>query len=535
MMSTSTDAQADASYKPRFNPWLIAITVTMATFMEVLDTSIANVALPHMAGSLSVSNEESTWVLTSYLVANAVILPLSGWLSGVLGRKRFYLISVFIFTVSSALCGMATSIEQLVFFRVLQGLGGGGLQPSEQAILMDTFPPSKRGMAMAVYGLAILCAPVLGPTLGGFITDNYSWRWIFYINLPVGVLSLVLSSIVVEDPPYLKRQKEERKRQPHKVDFIGLGLLTIGLASLELVLDKGQTFDWFGSPFIVRMTILAVTALVGAVIYELRHPDPIVNLRLFQDRNFAVCGVVVFCAFAVLYGSTVLLPQMLQTLMGYSAMNAGLVLSPAGLVTMLEMPLIGIALTKGADARWLIILGLSTVGVSALWMGSMNITIAPGQVIWPRNIQTMGAALLWVPINTAAYAYLTREQTNNASGLFNLIRNEGSSIGVALTNTLLQRRTQFHHSRLVEHLDRYNPVAMQWLSNTAAARQRGGSDPVLAQSQAMRMLDGVVNQQASAMSYLDLFWLFAMLSFAVIPLVLFMKKSVSEGGALAAH
>jgi MFS transporter, DHA2 family, multidrug resistance protein len=535
-MSANTDVHTDeAAYTPRFNPWLIAMTVTMATFMEVLDTSIANVALPHIAGSLSVSTEESTWVLTSYLVANAVILPLSGWLSSVLGRKRYYMISVFLFTVASALCGFATSIEQLVFFRVLQGLGGGGLQPSEQAILMDTFAPSKRGMAMAVYGVSILCAPVLGPTLGGFITDNYTWRWIFYINVPVGILSLILSGIVVEDPPYLKKMRAERAGHKHRVDFIGLGLLTIGLAALELALDKGQIYDWFGSRFIVRALIVAVVALVGAVIYELWHPDPIINLRLFKDRNFAMAAVGVFCAFAVLFGSTALLPQLLQTLMGYTPMNAGLVLSPAGLVTMLVMPMIGIALSKGVDARWLIVLGLTIVGSTCLWFGSLNLEIAPGQVMWPRICQTVGAGLLWVPINTAAYAYISKEQTSNASGLFNLIRNEGSSIGVSLTNTLLARRTQFHHSRLVEGLDRYNPVAMQWLDGAAGTMRAVGSDPALAARQAVKMLDNAVNHQASMMSYLDVFWLFAVLSFGVIPFIFMMKKAVSHGGGISAH
>jgi MFS transporter, DHA2 family, multidrug resistance protein len=535
-MSANTDVPAvETPYKTRYNPWLIAVTVTMATFMEVLDTSIANVALPHMAGSLSVSTDESTWVLTSYLVANAIVLPLSGWLSSVLGRKRFYMISVFLFTTASALCGFATSLEQLVFFRILQGLGGGGLQPSEQAILMDTFPPSKRGMAMAVYGVSILCAPVLGPTLGGFITESYSWRWIFYINVPVGILSLILSGIVVEDPPYLKKMRAERANHKHRVDFIGLGLLTVGLASMELVLDKGQRYDWFGSPFIARMTILGVVCLVSVVIYELWHPDPIINLRVFKDRNFTMASVGVFCAFTVLYGSTVLLPQMLQTLMGYTPMNAGLVLSPAGLVTMLVMPMIGIALSKGVDARWLIILGLTVVGLCCLWFASLNLSIAPGQVVWPRICQTVGAGLLYVPINTAAYAYLKKEQTNNASGVFNLIRNEGSSIGVALTNTLLQRRTQFHHSRLVEGIDSFNPTAMTWLDNAAATMRTAGSDPALAVQQAYRMLDNAVNQQASLLSYLDVFYLFALLSFAAIPFIFLMKKSISHGGGMAVH
>ena len=433
--------------------------------MEVLDTSIANVALPHIAGSLSVSVHESTWVLTSYLVANAVILPLTGWLSSIIGRKRFYLTCVVLFTISSALCGMATSIEQLVFFRVLQGLAGGGLQPSEQAILMDTFPPARRGMAMAVYTLAILVAPVLGPTLGGYITENYSWRWIFYINLPVGLISVFLSSMLLEDPPYLKAQRAARKGQPFRIDFIGLSLLSIGLASLELMLDKGQEHDWFDSPFIVRLAVVAAVSLVAVVVWELRHPAPIINLRLFRDRNFTAASVCVFCAFGVLYGSNVLLPQMLQTLMGYSALNAGLVLSPAGFVTMLEMPVIGILLSRGVrraeddrrrppDRR------------PSPRSGCRGSTWAyrPGMVISPRNFQTLGAGLMFVPLNLAAYAFIPKDQTNNASGLFSLVRNEGSSIGVALTNTLLQRRTQFHQFRMTEHINPLNPLASRWLS-----------------------------------------------------------------------
>ncbi len=525
---------ADA-HRPAINPWVIALTVTLATFMEVLDTSIANVALPHMAGSLSVSVHESTWVLTSYLVANAVILPLSGWLSSILGRKRFYISCVVLFTAASALCGMATSIEQLVLFRVLQGLAGGGLQPSEQAILMDTFPPAKRGMAMAVYTLAILVAPVLGPTLGGYITENYSWRWIFYINLPVGVISVMLSSLILQDPPYLKAQKAARKGQPFRMDFIGLGLLSIGLASLELMLDKGQEHDWFDSPFIVTLCAIAVVTLVSTIFWELRHPAPIVNLRLFRDRNFSAAAVCVFFAFGVLYGSNVLLPQMLQTLMGYSSLKAGLVLSPAGFVTMLEMPVIGLLLSRGFDARKVIIAGLATVGFASLWMSGLNLGVSPGMVISPRNFQTLGAGMMFVPLNLAAYAFIPKDQVNNASGLFSLVRNEGSSIGVALTNTLLQRRTQFHQFRLIEHLHPMNPVASGWLSGLSATLQGHGSDPVVARRRGLAIMYQYVQQQAAAISYLDMFWLFSMLSFAVIPLVLLMKRSASDAGSLSVH
>ncbi len=531
-MNQELDATAG---RPAINPWIIAVTVTMATFMEVLDTSIANVALPHMAGSLSASVDESTWVLTSYLVANAIVLPLSGWLSSVIGRKRFYMSCVALFTVSSALCGLATSLEQLVFFRVLQGLSGGGLQPSEQAILVDTFPPAKRGMAMAVYGFAVLVAPVLGPTLGGWITDNYTWRWIFYINVPVGCLSLLLSGMVLEDPPYLKQQREARRGKPFRVDFVGLGLIAVGLAALEIVLDKGQTEDWFNSIFITRLSIIAAVGIMAAIAWELWHPEPIINLRLFRDRNFTFAAVGVFSAFGVLYGSTVLLPQMLQTLMGYTAFQAGLVMSPAGLVTMLEMPVIGILLSRGADARWLIATGLLIVSVAAFWMSGLNLEVGPNQVIWPRIVQTMGAGLLWVPINTAAYAYISRNQVGNASGLFNLIRNEGSSMGVALSTTLLQRRTQFHQARLIEHVSALDPETTNVLGRLTQAAQAGGADPVLAHQQGLGMMYQTVQRQATGMSYLDLFWLFGALSLAVIPLVFLMRPAVAKGGDMAAH
>jgi DHA2 family multidrug resistance protein len=535
MSSAAVRLPALALPRPAINPWFIALTVTMATFMEVLDSSIANVSLPHIAGTLSASIEESTWVLTSYLVANAVVLPLSGWLSALLGRKRYYMGCVLMFTISSALCGMAPSLGWLVFFRILQGVGGGGLQPSEQAILVDTFPPAKRGMAMAVYGMAILVAPILGPTLGGWITDNYSWRWIFYINVPVGCLSLFLSNLVLEDPPYLKAQRAARRGQPFRIDFIGLGLLALGLAALEIVFDKGQEEDWFTSRFIVVLSVAAVVSLVAAVVWELRHPEPIVNLRLLGDRNFFFCGVVIFCAFGTLYGSTVLLPEMLQTLMGYSATQAGLVLSPAGFFTMLEMPIIGLLLGWRVDARWLIMAGLAVAAGAAMWMSTLNLEVTPLHVVWPRIVQTLGAGLLWVPINTAAYLYVPRDQTGNASGLFNLIRNEGASIGVATATTLLQRHTQMHQSWLAGHVTPLHQAATDALARLSALGWSASGDPVASQGQALRMLYGEVQRQALALSYLDLFRLFGFAMLAVIPLVLLMRRSVATGKAVAAH
>jgi DHA2 family multidrug resistance protein len=535
-MATASPAVRPAALSPdlpAFNPWVIALTVTMATFMEVLDTSIANVSLKHIAGNLSASLEESTWVLTSYLVSNAVVLPLSGWLSNRMGRKRFYMTCVLLFTVSSALCGLAPSLGWLVFFRVLQGVGGGGLQPSEQAILVDTFQPAKRGMAMAVYGMAVLVAPILGPTLGGWITDNYSWRWIFLINIPVGCLSLLLSSIVLEDPPYLKAQRAAQRGRPFRVDYIGLGLLTLGLGTLEVVFDKGQEEDWFASRFIVVMTAVAVVSLAVAVVWELRHPQPMVNLRLLKDRNFLFCGVVAFCVFGTLYGSTVLLPQFLQTLLGYSATYAGLVLSPAGFFTMLEMPIIGILLSRRVDARWLIITGLGVVACAAFWMSTLTLNVAPHQVIVPRVVQTLGAGLLWVPINTAAYLYIPRGQTNNVSGLFNLIRNEGASIGVAAATTLLQRHTQMHQMRLIEHVNPLNPLATEaWRRLSQLA---GPGDPVAAAHQGLGLLYAEVQRQALLLSYMDLFRLFAVATVVAIPIVFLMRRSVAQGGAAAAH
>jgi len=515
-----------------FNPWIVALTVTLSTFMEVLDTSIANLSLPHIAGSLSATNEEATWVLTSYLVSNAVILPLSGWLTGLMGRKRFNMACVLIFTLSSALCGMATSLPMLIVFRVLQGAGGGGLQPSVQAILLDTFPAAKRGMAMAVYTIAVLVAPVLGPTLGGWITDSYSWRWIFYINVPVGILSLVLTQLVLRDPPYLVAQRAAQRGKPIRVDFIGLGLIAIGLATLEIFLDKGQEDDWFSSNFILALAIIAGVSLTAAIIWELRHPKPIVNIRLFAERNFMLCCIVCFGVYATLYASTVLLPQMLQTLMGYSATMAGLVLSPAGLVTMLEMPIIGLLLSRGFDARRMIIVGLLIVAFASFWMSRLNLEVSAGQVIWPRIFQVLGAGMMFVPINTIAYRFIARTQTSNASGLFSLIRNEGSSIGVALVTTLLVRHTQVHQYNLVSHVNALNPIATDMLQQLRAGL--GPSDPTNGAA-ALGVMNQIVQRQAGVLAYMDLFQMFAWATLLVVPLVLFMRKGAATKEAMAAH
>ncbi|HEX4056656.1 MAG TPA: DHA2 family efflux MFS transporter permease subunit [Tepidisphaeraceae bacterium] len=515
-----------------FNPWIIALTVTVSTFMEVLDTSIANLSLPHIAGSMAATYDEATWVLTSYLVSNAVVLPLSGWVTGVMGRKRFNMTCVAVFTISSMLCGMATSLPMLIFFRILQGIGGGGLQPSVQAILLDTFPLAKRGMAMAVYSIAVLVAPVLGPTLGGWITDSYSWRWIFYINLPVGVISLLLTQIVLRDPPYMIAQRAAQRGKPRRVDFIGLGLVAIGLSTLEMVLDKGQEVDWFSSRFILSLSIIAGTSLVAAVIWELCQKSPIVNVRLFGERNFMLCCVICFGVYATLYATTVLLPQMLQTLMGYSATEAGLVLSPAALVTMLEMPIIGILLSRGVDARKMIACGLLITAGAAMWMSRLNLQVSEADVIWPRVVQVLGAGLMFVPINTIAYRFIPKTETNNASGLFSLVRNEGGSIGVALVTTLLARHTQMRQASLVGHVNLLNPIAVDMLHRASALF--GPADPTGGRG-ALALVYALVQQQAAILSYMDLFQIFAGVTLLVVPLVLFMRGGVITRDAIVAH
>ena len=512
---------------PVINPWVIALTVTLATFMEVLDTSVANVALPHIGGDLSATQQEGTWVLTSYLVANAMVLPLSGWLSGYLGRKRFYMTCVCLFTVSSALCGMAGSLSQLIFFRVLQGIGGGGLQPSEQAILVDTFPPQKRGMAMAVFTMAILVAPILGPTLGGFITDNYGWRWIFYINLPVGCLSLFLSNIVVHDPPHLKERTAQMRSKGFRIDYVGIGLLALGLAALEVVLDKGQEEDWFDSWLIIGFAAVAVVALVTAVVWELRHPQPIVNLRLLKERNFLMCCIVVFCTYGVLYGSTVLLPQMMQSLMGYSATLAGLVLSPAGLVTLIELPFVGMMLARRVDARWMIASGLLVIALASWWMSGLSLQVTPMDVVLPRCVQVLGAGLMFVPVNASAYMNVPKEQSNNASALFSLIRNESAGMGVAVVTTLLERQTQFHQMRLIERVNPLNPMATDMIRNF---------DQLLGPQTGLAAVYRLVQQQAASLAYMDMFWLYGWAAVAVIPLVLLMRRPAApKAGEMAAH
>ena len=463
------------------NPWVIAITVTLATFMEVLDTSIANVALPHISGNLSAGADESTWVLTSYLVSNAIVLPLSGWMSSLIGRKRFYMSCVVIFTVSSFLCGLAPSLGMLVFFRILQGVGGGGLQPSEQAILNDTFPLEKRGMAFAVYGLAVVVAPTIGPWLGGWITDNFSWRWIFYINVPVGIISLLLTSVLVSDPPYMKKVSV---KSGFRIDYIGIGLISLGLGSMQIILDKGEREDWLSSNFIVCFFVLMLVGLVAGIIWELREKNPVVDLRMMKNRNFALATVAMFFLGFVLYASTVLIPQMLQELLGYTAQLSGMALSPGGAVIMCMMPVVGLLVSR-VDTRILVTFGCLVSSTALFVMAGWDLQLDYRHAVTARMLQSFGLAFLFIPINVAAFAYVPREKMNMGTGIINLARNIGASVGIATVTTMLQRRTQVHQAQLMEHVNGFSAAYHNMVNGTQLRLVSAGSG--LAQASGRRM------------------------------------------------
>ena len=518
---------------PQINPWLIAVTVMLATFMEVLDTSVANVSLPHIAGNLSASVDESTWVLTSYLVSNAIVLPLTGWFSTLFGRKRFYIACVVVFTISSFLCGLAPSLPMLVLFRVIQGAGGGGLQPISQAILVDSFPREKQGMAMAVYGMGVVVAPTIGPTLGGWITDSFSWRWIFFLNVPIGIVSVLMTSWLIVDPPHLLRKTF---KEGLRIDFIGLGLLSVGLGFAQIVLDKGQRDDWFGSPFILWSTVIAVVTLVAMIYWELHTKDPVIELHLLKERNFLVATFMMFVLGVVLYGTTVLLPILLQTLMGYTSMQTGLVLFPGGAVLLLILPLVGWLLSR-VEPRWLVVFGLVGAAVGLFQLAKFNLDVGMATPVWDWIISRAGVAFLFVPINVMAFYFVPRANINQATGLINLSRNIGGSMGISFVTTWLDRRAQFHQDVLVGNLQAGNlhyQHAMQSLTQMFTSH---GMDSAHAMGQAQGLLYGQMQRQASMLSFVDNFWLMGMICLAVIPLMFVMKKIRPQKGksSIAAH
>ncbi len=527
----STPAPAPLQeWRPSVNPWIIAASVMLATFMEVLDTSVANVALPHISGNLSATTDESTWVLTSYLVSNAIVLPATNWLSRYFGRKRFLITCIVIFTLASAMCGAATSLSMLIFARVLQGAGGGALQPIAQSVLLESFPPEKRGQAMAVYGLGIVVAPIIGPTLGGWITDNYSWRWIFYINVPVGALAIFMANAFVADPPYIRAQK------PGRIDYIGFGLMAVGLAALQLVLDKGQEEDWFSSNFILWTTMLALAAIVAFIIWELRSDEPIVNLRILKNRNFAVGTMLITVMGVVLYGSIALLPLFLQTLMGYPATASGMAVSPRGFGSILSMIIVG-RLVGRVDGRWLIMFGFAVLAYSTWMLASLNLDIAMSNVVWPNIISGCAMGFIFVPLTTMAMGTLPNEQLGNASGVYNLMRNTGGSIGIAAVTTLLARGAQAHQSAIASHLTPYDSVFRERLNQIMAAiSARGGGGGGGAMQQALASVYGVVLRQSMLLSFIDNFRLLAFMCLMCVPAALLFKRVRRRGGpSVAAH
>jgi MFS transporter, DHA2 family, multidrug resistance protein len=527
-----TDEPTAADIRHGINPWLIAITVTMATFMEVLDTSIANIALPHIAGNLGASTEEGTWVLTSYLVSAAIVLPLSPWLTNLLGRKRFYMTCVAIFTISSVLCGLATSLPMLIVFRVMQGAGGGGLQPSEQAILADTFSEKQRGMAFAMYGVAVIVAPAIGPTVGGWITDNYSWHWIFFINLPIGLLSLYMTNRIVHDPPWMKN----RNRSGIKHDYIGIALIVLGVGFLQYVLDKGQEDDWFGSRLIVTFSIIAVICLTAMVIREWSHPDPVIDLRLLKKRNFATAILFSFILGVVLNGSTILIPQFLQNLLGYTAQRAGLALMPGGFTLMVLMPVAAIAGAK-FDRRWVMAFGFAVTAIGLHHMTGIYLGINFQAAMLLRVVQVIGLPFVFVNITTMNYVGVPSDKHNQVSGLSNFSRNIGGAIGVSLLNTFMARQVQSQRTRLVAHTNHANPFFQRELDGLTGRFTAMGYSKLSAAQKALAQLSGGVDRQAMVMSYVNAFWLMSVVVACLVPLVFIMRNptKAEEKASAGAH
>ncbi len=512
-------------WRPSVNPWMVAVSVMLSTFMVVLDSSIANVALPHIAGSLSASTDESTWVLTSYLVSNAIMLPASGWIARRIGRKRLLMLSILVFTGASMLCGMALNMPMLIFARILQGAGGGGMQPLAQSILLESFPPEKHGKAMAAYGVGIVVAPVIGPTLGGWITDSYSWRWIFYINLPVGLLALFMANLFIEDPPYLRHAGRVA------IDALGFGLMAVWLGSLQLVLDKGQEADWFEATWICWLTALSVAMFLGFIAREVLCRDPVVQFHVLLDTNFRMGTLITGLFGVLLYGITAFLPLFLQTILGYSAMQSGLAVSPRGLGSMVAMLVIGLLVNR-FDNRFLLALGMAIFAFSTFMLSRINLGISMSAVAWPNFMNGFGGGFVFVPLTTLAMGRLRKQEMGNAAGIYNLIRNIGGSIGISALTAFQIRNAQIHQTYMGANLTANNPVATNAVQGLAARFQTGGSDAVLAHREALGVLYGSLQQQAAVLAYADNFRFLGYLALGCIPLALLLRRTrhAPQGG-----
>ena len=515
------------------NPWLVAFIVSIATFMVVLDTAIANVSLRYIAGSLAASVDESTWVVTTYLIANAVVLPASGWLSNIIGRKRFYMVCVALFTVSSLFCGLAPSLSSLIFFRILQGLGGGGMPTSEQAILADTFPPQQRGQAFALYGVAVIVAPTVGPTIGGWITDNFSWHWIFFINVPIGLISLALVHWFVDEPEVLERERHERLAGGLNVDWVGFALIAVALGSLEVVLDRGQIDDWFKSDTIITFSVIAVASFLAFVPREISQDEPIVELRLLFHRQFGMAFLVMLMIGAILFGSNQIMPQLLQTTFPYTAMLSGLAMMPGGLAMLVVMPVAG-QVSSRFQPKYLMVLGLAGIVVSMWYSTSLTPDASFDYFGWVRVYQTVGLPFLFIPINTVAYDGLPRNKTNQASALMNVARNLGGGIGISLANVVLYQRTQFHQARLVENTVPSSPVFHSTVEQLTKYFMSHGASASDANGQAMGFIGQLIQMQATIMAYIDVFHVCAIVAAIMIPLVLLLVRRVNLHAPVAA-
>ncbi|MBJ6725469.1 DHA2 family efflux MFS transporter permease subunit [Geomesophilobacter sediminis] len=509
------------------NKWVIALAVMLPALMEVIDTSVANVALPSMQGSLNAGTDEVTWVLTSYMVSNAVVLPITGWLSRMFGRKRFLMTCTVLFTLASLLCGAAPNLATLIFFRVVQGAAGGALIPISQAILLESFPKNQQAMGNAIFGVGVMFGPIIGPALGGWITDNLSWRWIFYINVPVGIVALLMVGTFVFDPPYLKRARAQ-------VDYLGLLFLTVGIGALQIVLDKGQQDDWFSSPFIVGCSVLSVVTLLLMVYVELKHPHPIVNLRLFKDVGFSAGNLVMFIAGFGLYGSLMLIPLLLQSMMGYTATQAGMVLAPGGMATLLLMPAAAVASSK-LDGRKIVAAGLIVSAWSMFIYRGFPLDVAYADFIGPRVLAGVGMALLFVPLTTLTLGGIKPEQMGDATGLFSLLRNIGGSVGIAATATMLSRFSQVQQTQMVGQINPYNPVYQQKAQSLAQGFAARGLDPVSADRMGLAMLYRIVQQQAAILSCNRIFWVLGIAFLVVLPFLLLLKRGTPGAGGIAAH
>jgi DHA2 family multidrug resistance protein len=518
---------SDSAEHPHVNPWLVAVAVMFATFMEVLDTTVVNVSLPHIAGSLSATIDESTWVITSYLVANAIVLPMTGWLARTFGRKRLLMASVTGFTLASLLCGLAPNLFLLVAFRLIQGATGGAMQPLSQAVLLEAFPPHERGKAMGFWGLGIVVAPILGPVLGGWLTDTYSWRWVFYINLPVGMVSLLMTKLYVFDPAYLRQETS-------KIDYLGIGLLALWVGSLQIALDLGQERDWFNSPFITGLVLAAAFGLVAFLVREWVYPEPVVDLRVFKDRTYSTGVFLMTTLGFVLYGSLVLLPIMLQTLLGYPSLQAGIAMAPRGMGSMIGMPMIGLLIGK-VDSRALVAIGLITGAVTLIWLGQLNLDAGYWDIFWPQFLQGLGLSATFVPLTTISMDRIPRERMGNATSLFNLMRNLGGSIGIAVTGSMLARKQQAYVNIFGSNVDAYSPAAQSAFESAKNAFLARGADITTATQRAYASLFANVQQQASMVAFVSIFRLLGVIFLVLVPLVLLMKKPRGGGGAMGAH